>query len=118
MAKTHRTVQVARRKVRVFVFIELLLHRAVWGLHLYITGRMLYSAKFTASRLVQAQTMLFKARSAAVYGIDAHIIDVEVDFSGLRLDKQQFSTVGLPDTTGRGRPLQALFAIKDSRFDI
>ena len=27
--------------------------------------------------------MLFKARSAAVYGIDAHIIDVEVDFSGV-----------------------------------
>jgi magnesium chelatase family protein len=27
--------------------------------------------------------MLFKARSAAVYGIDANIIDVEVDFSGV-----------------------------------
>src|SRR5215470_15867720 len=26
-------------------------------------------------------SMLFKARSAAVYGIDAHLIDVEVDFS-------------------------------------
>ena len=28
--------------------------------------------------------MLFKALSAAVYGIDAHIIDVEVDYSGIR----------------------------------
>jgi magnesium chelatase family protein len=27
--------------------------------------------------------MLFKALSAAVYGIDAHIIDVEVDYSGV-----------------------------------
>src|SRR6185503_13373251 len=34
----------------------------------------------TASWLDQAQRMLFKARSAAVYGIDAHIIDVEVDY--------------------------------------
>ena len=32
--------------------------------------------------------MLFKARSAAVYGIDAHIIDVEVDFSGVVLEKE------------------------------
>ena len=41
--------------------------------------------------------MLFKARSAAVYGIDAHIIDVEVDFSGIKLDQETFATVGLPD---------------------
>jgi magnesium chelatase family protein len=27
--------------------------------------------------------MLFKALSAAVYGIDAHIIDVGVDYSGV-----------------------------------
>ena len=31
--------------------------------------------------------MLFKALSAAVYGIDAHIIDVEVDYSGAVLEK-------------------------------
>ena len=30
--------------------------------------------------------MLFKTQSAAVYGIDANIIEVEVDFSG-REDK-------------------------------
>jgi magnesium chelatase family protein len=45
--------------------------------------------------------MLFKARSAAVYGIDAHIIDVEVDFSGVILEKSEFSTVGLPDAAVR-----------------
>ena len=27
--------------------------------------------------------MLFKALSAAVYGIDANLIDVEVDYSGV-----------------------------------
>jgi hypothetical protein len=30
---------------------------------------------------------LFKALSAAVYGIDAHLIDVEVDYSGQVLEK-------------------------------
>src|SRR5947209_13104075 len=46
---------------------------------------------------------LFKARSAAVYGIDAHLIDVEVDMypSGTQRD---FITVGMPDT-----------AVKESR---
>jgi len=46
---------------------------------------------------------LFKAHSAAVYGIDAHLIDVEVDMypSGTARD---FITVGMPDT-----------AVKESR---
>ena len=35
--------------------------------------------------------MLFKALSAAVYGIDAHIIDVEVDFSGIQEAQERFS---------------------------
>jgi magnesium chelatase family protein len=42
---------------------------------------------------------LFKTRSAAVYGIDAHLIDVEVDmYSGSARD---FVTVGLPDVAVR-----------------
>src|SRR5579862_4462299 len=43
---------------------------------------------------------LFKAHSAAVYGIDAHLIDVEVDMypSGTARD---FITVGMPDTAVR-----------------
>src|SRR5271170_6763786 len=79
---------------------------------------MLYSRKFTASRFHQAHTMLFKARSAAVYGIDAHIIDVEVDFSGIKLDKEQFSTVGLPDAAVRESRDRVRSAIKNSGFDI
>jgi magnesium chelatase family protein len=38
--------------------------------------------------------MLFKARSAAVYGIDAHIIDVEVDFSQIKLDQEHGRSTG------------------------
>ena len=43
---------------------------------------------------------LFRTRSAAVYGIDAHLIDVEVDLyrSGSAKD---FITVGMPDTAVR-----------------
>src|SRR4051812_5077922 len=43
---------------------------------------------------------LFSTRSAAVYGIDAHIIDVEVDmYPGAG---REFITVGMPDTAVRG----------------
>ncbi|WP_263368309.1 YifB family Mg chelatase-like AAA ATPase [Edaphobacter bradus] len=62
--------------------------------------------------------MLFKARSAAVYGIDANIIDVEVDFSGFKLDQEQFSTVGLPDAAVRESRDRVRSAIRNSGFDI
>jgi len=62
--------------------------------------------------------MLFKARSAAVYGIDANIIDVEVDFSGVKLEKEIFATVGLPDAAVRESRDRVRSAIKNSGFDI
>ena len=61
--------------------------------------------------------MLFKSRSAAVYGIDANIIDVEVDFSGV-VEKPEFSTVGLPDAAVRESRDRVRSAIKNSGFDI
>src|SRR5450631_2535428 len=43
---------------------------------------------------------LFKTRSAAVYGIDAHLIDVEVDmYAGG--NARDFAMVGMPDTAVR-----------------
>src|SRR6202048_4722898 len=62
--------------------------------------------------------MLFTARSAAVYGIDAHIIDVEVDFSNVKLNEEQFHTVGLPDAAVRGSRARVRSAIKNSGFDL
>jgi magnesium chelatase family protein len=62
--------------------------------------------------------MLFTSRSAAVYGIDAHIIDVEVDFSGVVLEKTEFSTVGLPDAAVRESRDRVRSAIRNSGFDI
>jgi magnesium chelatase family protein len=63
--------------------------------------------------------MLFKARSAAVYGIDAHLIDVEVDFSGVKTsDGGTFATVGLPDAAVRESRDRVRSAIKNSGFDL
>jgi magnesium chelatase family protein len=62
--------------------------------------------------------MLFKVLSAAVYGIDANIIDVEVDFSGRKSDQDHFHTVGLPDAAVRESRDRVRAAIKNSGFDI
>jgi magnesium chelatase family protein len=62
--------------------------------------------------------MLFKTRSAAVYGIDANIIDVEVDFSGVVMKEEQFNTVGLPDAAVRESRDRVRSAIRNSGFDI
>jgi len=62
--------------------------------------------------------MLFKALSAAVYGIDAHIIDVEVDYSGVVLEKPEFNTVGLPDAAVRESRDRVRSAIRNCGFDI
>src|SRR5947208_1690417 len=58
---------------------------------------------------------LFNARSAAVYGIDAHLIDVEVDLypSGTARD---FITVGMPDTAVRESRERIKSALVNSGF--
>jgi hypothetical protein len=38
--------------------------------------------------------MLYETLSAAVYGIDASIIEVEVDVSGIKANEDFFPTVG------------------------
>ncbi len=60
--------------------------------------------------------MLFKARSAAVYGIDANLIDVEVDYSGAVCDQDHFHTVGLPDAAVRESRDRVRAAIKNSGY--
>src|SRR3954463_8882500 len=56
---------------------------------------------FSLSHLYPPQSMLFKTMSAAVYGIDANIIEVEVDVSGIKTNEDHFHTVGLPDAAVR-----------------
>src|SRR5579863_1707861 len=57
---------------------------------------------------------LFRTRSAAVYGIDAHLIDVEVDmYPGAGRD---FITVGMPDTAVRESRERIKSALINSGF--
>ncbi len=58
---------------------------------------------------------LFRTRSAAVYGIDAHLIDVEVDLypSGMARD---FVLVGMPDTAVRESRERIKSALMNSGF--
>ena len=61
--------------------------------------------------------MLFKTQSAAVYGIDANIIEVEVDIGTRQLEKENFQTVGLPDTAVREARDRVRPAILNSGFE-
>jgi magnesium chelatase family protein len=63
-------------------------------------------------------TMLFKTFSAAVYGIDANIIEVEVDVSGIPKKEDHFTTVGLPDSAVRESRERVRSALKNCGYDI
>jgi magnesium chelatase family protein len=62
--------------------------------------------------------MLYKTLSAAVYGIDANIIEVEVDVSGIKCDEDHFHTVGLPDAAVRESRDRVRAALKNCGYDI
>ncbi len=62
--------------------------------------------------------MLYKTLSAAVYGIDASLIEVEVDVAPVKSDKDFFTTVGLPDATVRESRERIRAALKNSGYDI
>src|SRR5437867_10700479 len=62
--------------------------------------------------------MLYKTLSAAVYGIDANIIEVEVDVSGIKTNEDHFHTVGLPDAAVRESRDRVRAALKNCGYDI
>jgi magnesium chelatase family protein len=62
--------------------------------------------------------MLYKTFSAAVYGIDANIIEVEVDVSGIRTNEDHFHTVGLPDAAVRESRDRVRSALRNCGYDI
>jgi len=62
--------------------------------------------------------MLYKTLSAAVYGVNANIIEVEVDVSGLKLEQDYFHTVGLPDAAVRESRDRVRAALKNCGYDI
>jgi magnesium chelatase family protein len=62
--------------------------------------------------------MLFKTLSAAVYGIDANLIEVEVDLSIIKMGEPHFNTVGLPDAAVRESRERVRAALKNCGYDI
>src|SRR5262252_8426317 len=62
--------------------------------------------------------MLFKTQSAAVYGIDASIIEVEVDVSAMRAQDDNFQTVGLPDAAVRESRQRIRAALRNCGYEI
>jgi len=62
--------------------------------------------------------MLYKTLSAAVYGVDANIIEVEVDVSGIKMQEDHFHTVGLPDAAVRESRDRVRSALKNCGYDI
>ncbi len=58
--------------------------------------------------------MLSLIKSSAVMGIDAYVVDVEVD---LALGLPQFNTVGLPDAAVKESKERVRAAVKNSGFD-
>jgi predicted ATPase with chaperone activity len=62
--------------------------------------------------------MLYKTLSAAVYGIDANIIEVEVDVSGIKCREDHFHTVGLPDAAVRESRDRVGAALRNRGYDI
>src|SRR5215467_2648932 len=62
--------------------------------------------------------MLFKTQSAAVYGIDANIIEVEVDVSPTRGTDDNFQTVGLPDAAVRESRQRIRAALRNCGYEV
>jgi magnesium chelatase family protein len=58
--------------------------------------------------------MLFKTRSAAVYGIEAYLVDVEANISSG--GNGEFYVVGLPDTAVRESRSRVIAAIRNNGF--
>ena len=58
--------------------------------------------------------MLFKTRSAAVYGIEAYLVDVEANIS--TGGNGEFYIVGLPDTAVRESRSRVIAAIRNNGF--
>jgi len=59
--------------------------------------------------------MLFKTRSASVYGIEAHLVDVEVNLTAGGTNGD-FHIVGLPDVAVRESRSRVIAAIRNSGF--
>jgi magnesium chelatase family protein len=70
------------------------------------------------SRPAALPLILYKTFGAAVYGIDASIIEVAVDLSGIKTNEDHFHTVGLPDAAVRESRDRVRSALRNCGYDI
>ena len=70
------------------------------------------------SELRAAVPMLYKTFSTAAYGIDANIIEVAVDLSGVKLNEVHFHTVGLPNAAVRESQDRVRSAPRNCGYDV
>src|SRR5258708_26868463 len=59
--------------------------------------------------------MLFKAQSAAVFGIEAYLVEVEVDVGSTKMN--EFNVVGLPDIAVKESRERIKSALKNCGYD-
>ncbi|WP_202901696.1 YifB family Mg chelatase-like AAA ATPase [Bryobacter aggregatus] len=76
---------------------------------------MILPENFEGHRRLSQEMALYRTRSAAVYGIDAHLIDVEVDMAQAG-SSRDFITVGMPDTAIRESRERIKSALLNSGF--
>ena len=62
--------------------------------------------------------MLYKTISAAVHGMDANLIEVEVDIAPIKEQDPRYTTVGLPDAAVHESRERVCSALKNSGYDI
>jgi len=61
--------------------------------------------------------MLFKTQSASVYGIDAYLVEVEVEVDVGSARMQDFNVVGLPDNAVKESRERIKSALRNCGFE-
>jgi hypothetical protein len=69
----------------------------------------------TLQAFTSCLTMLFKTLSASVYGIDAYVVEVEVDVGSARM--QDFNVAGLPDNAVKESRERIKSALRNCSFE-
>ena len=93
-------------------------HRVCVATRPKLSGRLLRNAVTEATSGGLCVPMLYKTYSAAVYGIDANIIEVEVDVSGIKTKEDHFHAVGLPDAAVRESRDRVRSALRNCGYHI
>src|SRR5262249_47279802 len=87
----------------------------LFGSAFLVNSRYLTRLVYTRPAVRGSASMLFKRQRASVYGIDAYLVDVEVDVGSART--QDFNVVGLPDNAVKESRERIKSALRNSGFE-